>query len=235
MIELTKFLILLGHPPTLTRKIIMSVDINLIESQGYEVEKLDPNIYLIKNFLTKDDLHEIWSLIDRSQDSDWAAQLHYTKHLEDRAEELTGKRDIDAAGIERTLDWDDKVLSLGGKTALVQELSERVASFFTSDCGFDFRSFGTLQRMYDGTELKAHYDDKADIRHVWAAVAYVNEDYNGGELYFSHKNIVIKPSAGSLIVFPATEDYEHGVKTVIDGPTRYVLPSFIFDHSRKII
>ena len=53
-------------------------------------------------------------------------QLHYTKHLEDRAEELTGSRDIDAAGIERTDNWDDKVTPLGGKTPLVQDLPERL-------------------------------------------------------------------------------------------------------------
>jgi hypothetical protein len=210
----------------------MSVDINLITSQGYIVEKLDPNIYLIKDFLTENDLNKLWSIINDSVDSDWAAQLHYTKHLEDRAEELTGKRDIKEAGIEVTKDWDDKVLSLGGKTDLVQELSKRVSSFFEKDCGFDFRSFGTLQRMYNGTELKAHYDDRADIRHVWAAVAYINDDYKGGEIYFSKKSISLTPKKGSLLVFPATEEYEHGVKVVKDGPIRYVLPSFIFDHSR---
>jgi hypothetical protein len=35
------------------------------------------------------------------------------------------------------------------------------------------------------------------------------------------------------MIFPATEEYEHGVKNVTEGPMRYVLPAFIFDHSRK--
>lgn len=212
----------------------MSVDINLITSQGYEVEKLDPNIYMVKNFLTEKDLYEMWEIINNSKDEDWAQHLHYTKHLEDRAEELTGNRDFKAAGIEVTQNWDDKVLSLSGKTSLVQKLSERVSTFFDPECGFDFRSFGTLQRMYDGTELKAHYDDKADVRHVWACVAYVNDDYKDGELYFSKKNIDITPPAGAAMIFPATEEYEHGVRKVSAGPIRYVLPSFIFDHSKMV-
>lgn len=204
-----------------------------IANQGYEFEKLEDNVVLIKNFLTDEDLKILWDIINNSTEEDWGLQLHYTRHLEDRAEEMTGKRDIEAAGIERTTNWDDKVTPLSGKTNLVQDLPERVSNFFDKDCGFEFRSFGTIQRMYDGTELKAHYDDRADVRHVWASVAYINDDYNGGELFFTNKNIEIKPPAGSIMIFPATEEYEHGVRNVTKGPFRYVLPAFIFDHSRK--
>ena len=204
-----------------------------ISNLGYNFDLLEENIVLIKNFLNEKDLEELWSIINRSVDEDWAAQQHYTKHLEDRAFELTGNRDYKAAGIEVTNNWDDKVTPLAGKTTLEQELSNRLSKFFVSDCGFDFRSFGTIQRMYDGTELKAHYDEKADKRHVYAAVAYINDNYNGGEIFFTHKGISIKPPAGSLLIFPATEPYEHGVTFVTEGPIRYVLPSFIFDHSRK--
>jgi hypothetical protein len=204
-----------------------------IKQHGYDFEQLDENIVMVKNFLSKDDLDNLWSIINNSTEDDWEMQQHYTKHLEDRAEQLTGSRDYKAAGIEVTQNWDDKVTPLSGKTPLVQELPERISKFFANDCGFEFRSFGTMQRMYDGTELKAHYDERADKRHVWAAVAYINEDYNGGELFFTHKGIELKPPTGSVMIFPATKEYEHGVKHVLDGPFRYVLPSFIFDHSRE--
>ncbi len=204
-----------------------------VKSLGYDIVMLDPNIMMVKNFLTEDDLKILWSIINTSTEEDWGAQLHYTKHLEERAERLTGSRDIAAAGIEVTKDWDDKVTPLAGKTQLLHELQERVSKFFFPNSDkLDFRSFGTMQRMYDGTELKAHYDDKADIRHAWASVAYINDDYNGGEIFFTKKNIELVPPKGSLLVFPGTEEYEHGVKHVQSGPVRYVLPAFIFDHSR---
>lgn len=203
-----------------------------IKDAGYEFNQLEDNIYQIKNFLTEKDLAELLLIIDNSTEDDWGATKHYTKHLEDRAEELTGKRDIEAAGIEVTHNWDDKVTSLFGKTYLEQDLAVRVSRMFEKDCGLDFRSFGTIQRMYEGTELKSHYDEKADKRHVWASVAYITDDYNDGELFFTHKGIEIKPEKGSLMVFPATEEYEHGVHSVSKGPIRYVLPAFIFDHSR---
>lgn len=209
------------------------INIQSITDLGYEYDEIYKNIFLIKNFLSEIELEGFYQLINNCTEDDWAATKHYTKHLEDRAQELTGSRDISAAKIEITENWDDKVTALFGKTTLEQPLAERVSKFFNKDCGFDFRSFGTLQRMYDGTELKSHYDDKADVRHVWACVAYLNDDYNGGELYFTKKNIEIVPPKGSLMLFPATEEYEHGVKHVKKGPIRYVLPAFIFDHSRK--
>lgn len=211
----------------------IEIDINSIKKAGYEVEEIYHQIFMVKNFLSENDLTELWQIIEGSKNEDWAANLHYTKHLEDRAEALTGSRDIKAAKIEVTDNWDDKVLPLSGRTSLVQTLPERVSKMFYEDCGLEFRSFGTMQRMYDGTQLKAHYDDRADIRHAWAAVAYINEDYNGGELFFTHKDISLVPPKGSLMIFPGTEEYEHGVKHVKAGPVRYVLPAFIFDHSRK--
>lgn len=208
------------------------INIDSITSLGYDCKKLDDNIYMVKDFLNSKDLESLWHIINTSTEEDWGMQQHYTKHLEDRAEEMTGSRDIKSAGIEVTENWDDKVTPLSGKTSLVNDLPDRISKMFSKDCGFEFRSFGTMQRMYDGTQLKAHYDDRADIRHVWASVAYINDDYNGGELYFTNKDISVKPPAGALMVFPATEEYEHGVKMVTDGPVRYVLPAFIFDHSR---
>lgn len=213
----------------------MSVlNIDAIVDQGYEFECLEDNIVLVKNFLTDEDLSVLWDIINNSTEEDWGLQMHYTKHLEDRAEELTGSRDYAAAGIEVTQNWDDKVTPLSGKTNLVQDLPERISKFFNPECNFEFRSFGTMQRMYDGTELKAHYDDKADIRHAWASVAYINDDYLGGEIFFTNKNIEIRPPRGSVLLFPGTEEYEHGVRHVKFGPVRYVLPAFIFDHSRSI-
>jgi hypothetical protein len=211
---------------------VIPLNSEFVKSLGYTLEMLDPNIMMVRNFLTEEDLKELWQIINNSTEEDWGMQLHYTKHLEDRAEELTGSRDIDAAGIERTTNWDDKVTPLSGKTGLVQDLPERVSKFFYPNSDkLEFRSFGTMQRMYDGTELKAHYDANADARHAWASVAYINEDYNGGELFFTNKNIELKPPKGSILVFPATEEYEHGVRSVKSGPVRYVLPAFIFDHS----
>jgi hypothetical protein len=45
---------------------------------------------------------------------------------------------------------------------------------------------------------------------------YINDDYEGGdiEFYVDGKLINHKPKAGDILVFPSTEPYYHGVKTI---------------------
>jgi hypothetical protein len=81
--------------------------------------------------------------------------------------------------------------------------------------------------MQDGVELKAHTDQDTDPSIKYATIIYLNDNYSGGELFFSNKNIEIKPKPGSLVVFPGTNEFNHGVRHVKAGPIRYVLVGFI--------
>ena len=96
-----------------------------------------------------------------------------------------------------------------------------------ADQSLDLSGFATIQRMQEGVELKPHTDQDTDpsIRH--AAILYLNEDYSKGEIFFSNHNIELRPKPGSLLLFPGTKDYNHGVRHVGPGPIRYVLVGFI--------
>ncbi len=59
----------------------------------------------------------------------------------------------------------------------------------------------------------------------FGCVFYLNDNYEGGEIYFPHQNIEIKPKANTLVFFPGTLEYLHGVKPIISG-IRYTLTSF---------
>jgi hypothetical protein len=37
----------------------------------------------------------------------------------------------------------------------------------------------------------------------------------------------LKPNPKDLLFFPGNSEYEHGVKTVSDGPVRYVVVGFV--------
>lgn len=50
-----------------------------------------------------------------------------------------------------------------------------------------------------------------------AANLYLNDDFDGGELYFPTRNLVIKPKARQLILFPGGHEYAHGVKKITRG------------------
>ncbi len=60
----------------------------------------------------------------------------------------------------------------------------------------------------------------------FSGVAYLNDDYEGGELYFTALDIAIKPKRGSFVGFTAGFHHEHAVLRVTQGNTRLTIPSF---------
>ena len=50
-----------------------------------------------------------------------------------------------------------------------------------------------------------------------AAIIYINDAYEGGELCFPDFDLQIKPKAGTLILFPSNSDFKHSVNEVKSG------------------
>jgi predicted 2-oxoglutarate/Fe(II)-dependent dioxygenase YbiX len=57
----------------------------------------------------------------------------------------------------------------------------------------------------------------------FAAVLYLNEEFEGGEVYFPLQKVRIRPSTGLLIGFPGTAAAPHGVTAVRRGE-RFTMP-----------
>lgn len=67
----------------------------------------------------------------------------------------------------------------------------------------------------------------------FGGVTYLNDDYEGGELYFTALDIAVKPRAGMFLGFTAGFHHEHAVLRVRSGATRLTMPTFYtFDQSR---
>jgi hypothetical protein len=66
-----------------------------------------------------------------------------------------------------------------------------------------------------------------------AGLFYINDDYEGGELYFPNQGIQFKPKAGAAYFFPGDMHYIHGVTEIKSG-IRFVCPFFwtIKEHRR---
>ena len=70
----------------------------------------------------------------------------------------------------------------------------------------------TLYTDEDGLELWEKTLDR-DI----SVVYFLNDDFEGGELFFPNLDLLIKPEAGTLVCFPSDHNYIHGVKPVTSG------------------
>ena len=87
---------------------------------------------------------------------------------------------------------------------------------------------GQLQMPHADKELHTGQDAGKPNDFPWydlSGLFYLNEDYEGGELYFPLQNIQFKPKAGGAYFFPGDKNFIHGVTEVTSG-IRYVIPFF---------
>jgi hypothetical protein len=202
-----------------------------ISSLGYKVEEVHYRIFLIKNFLTNEECDELVSIASSATDDEW--KDHYLSGAIKLAELKFGRTDIDnlvKEGLyEITENWLDKNLKIS-HLKIADTLNIRSQKLFDFREDLVFNGCGTIQRQYEGVPLKHHVDNHTDPSLEYAAVFYLNDDYLGGEVYFVNQDIELRPEKGSLLIFPTSEDWRHGVNAPGPGIHRYVIPSFI---SRK--
>ena len=113
------------------------------------------------------------------------------------------------------------------------------------DAYFNVKAIPTspaIVRWLPGQEQRPHADKELwekgmsgpnDFPHYdIAGLFYLNDDYEGGELYFPLQDIEFKPKPGAAYFFPGDKNFIHGVRPIISG-IRYVVPFFrtIVEHT----
>ncbi|TWD85757.1 2-oxoglutarate-Fe(II)-dependent oxygenase superfamily protein [Variovorax beijingensis] len=78
-----------------------------------------------------------------------------------------------------------------------------------------------------GVGLKMHADDhalgadgrvlKRDVQRGITAILYLNSEFDGGEIHFPKQDLELRPSAGTLVVFPSNRNFPHEVKPILRG------------------
>lgn len=200
------------------------------DNAGYDTEVFHDNILFIKDFLKDGELDTLLEIIKTTPNEDWS--IEYTKNLARFCMEKFGRDDVDnlvAEGkFEITQGWEDKNLDITHKE-ISRTLQVRLGDLIKlSDPSLELAGFGTLQRMQQGVELKAHTDQHTDPSIKYAAILYINDDYKDGTLFFKNKEESdLRPKPGTLLLFPGNEEYEHGVRFVGEGPIRYVTVGFL--------
>jgi hypothetical protein len=200
-----------------------------LQDNNFIVKNIEDNILLVENFLSKEELSKIFNIIDAASEEDW--NIEYYSNLKEFCMEKFGTNDIDSlvaeGKFEITKNWNDKNLNISS-SILYPIIHNRLSKLVTNaDNSLETSGLHIIQRMQDGVELKSHTDQHTDPSIEYAAIIYLNDSYNNGELFFENLGIEVKPSPGSLLLFPGNEKYKHGVRHVGAGPTRYVLVGFV--------
>lgn len=86
-------------------------------------------------------------------------------------------------------------------------------------------------RYGEGQHFKEHHDHGFSYNCTVSLVAYPNDDYEGGELFFRLQGLTIKPEAGDLFVFPSNFMYPHQAMPVTAG-TKYSIVTML-DYNKK--
>ena len=69
----------------------------------------------------------------------------------------------------------------------------------------------------EGQHFQEHADHGFSYSATVSLVGYVNDDYEGGNLYFPKLGLDIKPTAGDLYIFPSSYLFSHVAKPVESG------------------
>ena len=105
------------------------------------------------------------------------------------------------------------------------DVEQRLSSLFTN---YTFiHQLNHFLRASEGQGMDVHTDnvEPPDKVNMFGIVIYLNDDYEGGEIYYPEIGLSHKPLARSMVVHRASR--AHGVHPVTGNNVRYVMTSFV--------
>jgi hypothetical protein len=200
--------------------------------QGIAMHK-DPrkNILIQKNALRKDDLKIILDHANREEKMELSVLDLEETNKQGRNIYIVEKETRDTQLVD-PIPIKDKLDSINRFN-----IRKYVNPFYQ----FEIRDCELPQILSYG--IGGHYIPHVDAEGVWinadgsevwrksidrdiSVVYFLNDDFEGGELVFPELDLTVKPEAGTMICFPATHQYLHGVNPVISGH-RYTMVTWM--------
>ena len=86
-------------------------------------------------------------------------------------------------------------------------------------------------RYTPGQHFQVHTDHGFSYTCTISSIMYLNDDYEGGELFFPYFQLKFKPEAGDIVLFPSTYIFAHAALPVTSG-TKYSAVT-MFDYNDK--
>jgi hypothetical protein len=98
-----------------------------------------------------------------------------------------------------------------------------------------YEAFNFVKYEGPGQQFRIHADHGPFYASTVSAVIYLNDNYDGGELYFPRLDkLIYKPSIGDIAIFPSNYIYEHASLDMVSG-TKYcvVIMTDLNDNAHK--
>ena len=186
-----------------------------IKTAGFvDVEELTDNIFYVKGFLSAKELDIAKVLVDPLPETSWSL---VNDGLPDS--------------------WQNKFYD-HNNNELNGLIRQKIAKITESFPGLQVIGYNRFLRQASGQNMDAHVDERNDVNNgstrEYAAVIYVNDDYEGGEIRYVNFDISVKPEAGSILIFKTGPEYLHEVLQVRGTKPRYCLPGFFFSSWKDI-
>ena len=172
------------------------------------LEEVIPGIYVISDFISQDQVKEVMDFLKANKDK--TLRVDETnpnpKMMDNRLIDIVGK------GLSiSNIDFNPLFNGLYSPLPIMNIMKYEIGDVFPP-----------------------HQDTSVycPIESDWGLVLYINDDFEGGELYYPEKNLTYVPQSGDLVIHGASEEFAHGTTPIISG-TKYVATSFAFLFPRK--
>jgi hypothetical protein len=195
--------------------------LNRVMDNGTVVENPALGINIYKNVFNKEDASHIINTLETNLSLDKAYNWQGALVTESHEQDFEARNCLDfkiGQGCLGPVNEDNKDLYK------IHQMSFDSIFPHVEDYG---HYWGVVMRYYEvfnyvkyegtGKHFAIHADHGPAYVTTVSAVAYLNDDYSGGELIFPRFNLTIKPEPGDLVIFPSTFIYEHSSEPILSG------------------
>jgi predicted 2-oxoglutarate/Fe(II)-dependent dioxygenase YbiX len=192
----------------------------------FEPQELAKNIFYFKNAIYE--TNRLIDFIEKTEDDEEIDNSIISKWIpwtsSNNVNDIYGyKKNIN--GREKTLSPKELYIYNSIRSSMIHVASEYQKYNNVTDPIYISKEFD-IKKYNTGQMMGPHADQNdGDTNLNYSIVAYLNDNYEGGEISFPNHNAMIKPEAGSIIVFPSADPYLHESKEITSG-IKYMSPGF---------
>jgi len=206
----------------------------------------EKNIYIYNQVCSNEDINTLYSFCKNVEDQDWVESLFYrdgksglfpdkktTLHTHNPI--LKQIMDNVFAFIINKIEWNYGTRIIHRYHDAIRKMSSGAEILPHADNEFNDGTFFSIRYTKESVNTKNDFQEHLPNEFVeYSSLFYINDDYEGGEIFFPDYNLEIKPEAGSVVFFPSNSKYIHCVKKVIKGD-RYAVPSLWYSEKAVIL